>query len=108
MSKSYQHFINGQMVQGQSGRHSDIFNPSLGEISGSVALATVAELDDAVAAAKAVLPEWSGMNPQRRARVLFNFKSLVEANADELALILSQEHGMYWRIVTVTFNVVST
>lgn len=93
MSKSYQHFINGQMVQGQSGRHSDIFNPSLGEVSGSVALATVAELNDAVAAAKAVLPEWSGMNPQRRARVLFNFKSLVEANAEELALILSQEHG---------------
>ena len=93
MSKSYQHFINGQMVQGQSGRRSDIFNPSLGEVSGSVALATVAELNDAVAAAKAVLPEWSGMNPQRRARVLFNFKSLVEANAEELALILSQEHG---------------
>ncbi|MAA49520.1 MAG: methylmalonate-semialdehyde dehydrogenase (CoA acylating) [Gammaproteobacteria bacterium] len=93
MSKSYQHFINGQMVQGQSGRHSDIFNPSFGEVSGSVALATVAELNDAVAAAKAVLPEWSGMNPQRRARVLFNFKSLVEANAEELALILSQEHG---------------
>ena len=93
MSKSYQHFINGQMGQGQAGRHSDIFNPSLGEVSGSVALATVAELNDAVAAAKAVLPEWSGMNPQRRARVLFNFKSLVEANAEELALILSQEHG---------------
>ena len=86
MSKSYQHFINGQMVQGQSGRHSDIFNPSLGEISGSVALATVAELDDAVAAAKAVLPEWSGMNPQRRARVLFNFKSLVAVSYTHLTL----------------------
>ena len=93
MSKSYQHFINGQMVQGKSGRYSDIFNPSVGEVSGSVALATVAELNDAVAAAKAVLPEWSGMNPQRRARVLFNFKSLVEDNAEELALILSEEHG---------------
>ena len=93
MSKSYQHFINGQIVRGQSGRHSDTFDPSLGEISGSVALATVSELNDAVASAKAVLPEWSGMNPQRRARVLFNFKSLVEANADELALIISQEHG---------------
>ena len=93
MSKSYHHFINGQVVQGKSDRHSDIFNPSLGEVSGNVALATTAELNIAVAAAKAALPEWSGMNPQRRARVLFNFKSLVEANADELALILSEEHG---------------
>lgn len=93
MSKSYHHFINGQVVQGKSGRQSDIFNPSLGEVSGNVALATTEELNSAVAAAKAALPEWSGMNPQRRARVLFNFKSLVEANANELALILSEEHG---------------
>ena len=93
MSKSYQHFINGQTVQGASGRVSDIFNPSLGEVSGHVALASTAELNDAVAAAQAALPEWSAMNPQRRARVLFNFKSLVEAHADELAHILSEEHG---------------
>ena len=62
-------------------------------MSGNVALATVEELNSAVDAAKAALPEWSGMNPQRRARVLFNFKNLVEANASELALILSEEHG---------------
>ena len=93
MNKSYQHFINGQTVQGTSGRTSDIFNPSLGEVTGHVALATTGELNDAVAAAKAALPEWSAMNPQRRARVLFNFKGLVEANADELARILSEEHG---------------
>jgi malonate-semialdehyde dehydrogenase (acetylating)/methylmalonate-semialdehyde dehydrogenase len=93
MNKSYQHFINGQVVQGTSGRSSKIFNPSTGEVSGSVTLATASELNDAVAAAKAALPEWSAMNPQRRARVLFNFKSLVEDNADELAQILSEEHG---------------
>ena len=81
MSKSYHHFINGQVVQGKSGRHSDIFNPSLGEVSGNVALATTAELNIAVAAAKAALPEWSGMNPQRRARVLFRFKGMVETKA---------------------------
>ena len=93
MSKSYQHFINGQVVQGTSGRSSEIFNPSTGEVSGSVTLATTGELNDAVAAARTALPEWSAMNPQRRARVLFNFKSLVEANANELAQILSEEHG---------------
>lgn len=93
MNKSYQHFINGQVIQGSSGRHSDIFNPSLGEVTGTVALATSGELDAAVTAAKAALPGWSSTNPQRRARVLFNFKSLVEAHADELAIILSEEHG---------------
>ena len=93
MSKSYQHFINGQTVLGSSGRTSDVFNPSLGEVSGQVALASTDELNDAVAAAKAALPEWSAMNPQRRARVLFNFKNLVEQHADELAQILSEEHG---------------
>ena len=56
MTKSYQHFINGQTVQGASGRVSDIFNPSLGEVSGHVALASTAELNDAVAAAQAALP----------------------------------------------------
>ena len=93
MSKSYQHFINGQTVLGASGRTSDVFNPSLGEVSGQVALASTDELNDAVAAAKAALPEWSAMNPQRRARVLFNFKNLVETHANELAQILSEEHG---------------
>ena len=82
MSKSYQHFINGQVVQGTSRRSSEILNPSTGEVSGSVTLATTGELDDAVSAARAALPEWSAMNPQRRARVLFNFKALVEANAN--------------------------
>ncbi len=93
MSKAYQHFINGEVVQGTSGRASDIYNPSLGEVSGTVSLATTGEVDAAIAAAQAAFPEWSGMNPQRRARVMFKFKSLVEAHADELALILSEEHG---------------
>ena len=52
MSKSYQHFINGEIVQGVSGRSSDIYNPSLGEVSGSVALANASEMDSAVAAPK--------------------------------------------------------
>ncbi|MDG1133290.1 MAG: CoA-acylating methylmalonate-semialdehyde dehydrogenase [Pseudomonadales bacterium] len=93
MSKAYQHFVNGEVVQGTSGRSSDIYNPSLGEVSGTVSLATTSEVDSAIAAAQAAFPEWSGMNPQRRARVMFKFKSLVEAHADELALILSEEHG---------------
>jgi malonate-semialdehyde dehydrogenase (acetylating)/methylmalonate-semialdehyde dehydrogenase len=93
MSKAYQHFINGEIVQGTSGRTSDVYNPSLGEVSGTVSLASTNEVDAAIAAAHAAFPEWSGLNPQRRARVMFKFKALVEAHADELALILSEEHG---------------
>ena len=55
MSKAYQHFINGEVVQGTSGRTSDVYNPSLGEISGSVSLASTSEVDAAIAAAEAIL-----------------------------------------------------
>ena len=91
--KNYHHFVNGNSVNGTSGRTQPIYNPSLGSVSGSVSLATAAEVDTAVQSAANALGEWSSMNPQRRARVLFNFKALVEANADELALLIAEEHG---------------
>ncbi|KJS27057.1 MAG: methylmalonate-semialdehyde dehydrogenase [Hyphomonadaceae bacterium BRH_c29] len=87
------HFIGGKLVQGQSGRFGDIYNPNTGEVQARVALATEAELDAAVANAAAAFPEWSMMNPQRRARVMFEFKRLLEANINELAEMLSSEHG---------------
>ncbi|GGY56950.1 CoA-acylating methylmalonate-semialdehyde dehydrogenase [Parvularcula lutaonensis] len=87
------HFINGERVEGQSGRFGDIYDPNTGQVQGRVALATTDEVGRAVEAAKAALPGWSAMNPQRRARVLFNFKRLVEENMDELAELLSSEHG---------------
>lgn len=93
MSLEYGHFINGSSVPGSSGRYGDVFNPSLGEIRGRVALASAAELDAAVANAQAAQQEWASVNPQRRARVLFKFKALVEADADHLARLLSEEHG---------------
>jgi malonate-semialdehyde dehydrogenase (acetylating)/methylmalonate-semialdehyde dehydrogenase len=89
----YGHFIAGRSVSGESGRHGDVFNPSLGEVKATVALASAAEVDRAVAAAKAAQPAWAAVNPQRRARVMFQFKALVEANMDELARLLSEEHG---------------
>jgi malonate-semialdehyde dehydrogenase (acetylating)/methylmalonate-semialdehyde dehydrogenase len=87
------HFIGGKPVKGQSGRFGDIHNPNTGEVQARVALATSAELDAAVAAAKAAFPAWAATNPQRRARVMFEFKRLVEANMNELAHLLSSEHG---------------
>jgi malonate-semialdehyde dehydrogenase (acetylating)/methylmalonate-semialdehyde dehydrogenase len=91
--KNYHHFIDGSQVSGTSGRTQPIYNPSLGSVSGEVTLASKAEVNSAVSSAANALGTWSAMNPQRRARVLFNFKALVEANADELALLIAEEHG---------------
>jgi malonate-semialdehyde dehydrogenase (acetylating)/methylmalonate-semialdehyde dehydrogenase len=91
--KQFDHFINGQHVKGTSGRFGDVFNPSTGEVQGKVQFATKGEMRTAVEAALKVFPEWSAVNPQRRARVMFNFKALVEKNMDELAHMLSSEHG---------------
>ncbi len=87
------HFINGKAVPGTSGRFGDVFDPNTGEVQAKVALASTAELADAVEIAKAAQPAWAAVNPQRRARVLFKFKALLEDNIDELARLLSVEHG---------------
>ncbi|MFC4295571.1 CoA-acylating methylmalonate-semialdehyde dehydrogenase [Novosphingobium tardum] len=75
------------------GRMSDIFDPNNGGVQARVALGDAAVLDRAVAAAQAAQPGWAMTNPQRRARVMFEFKRLVEANIDSLAELLSSEHG---------------
>jgi len=87
------HFIDGASFTGASGRFGDVFNPNTGEVQARVQLATTAEVDRAVQSARAAFEGWSSVNPQRRARVMFEFKRLVEANMDELAELLSSEHG---------------
>src|SRR4029079_13968261 len=87
------HFIDGASVAGTSGRFGDIFNPNTGEVQARVALATAQEMDAAVASAARGQQVWALVNPQRRARVMFDFKRLVEANINELAEMLSSEHG---------------
>ncbi len=91
--KELSHFIAGKSAPGTSGRFGDVFNPATGEVQAKVALATRAEMRHAVEIAKKAFPEWSSINPQRRARVMFNFKALVEKNMDALARMLSDEHG---------------
>ena len=91
--RDIQHFISGAAVAGVSGRFGDVFNPNTGEVQAKVALATAAEVEGAVQAALAAQPAWAATNPQRRARVMFEFKRLVEARMDELASLLSSEHG---------------
>ncbi len=90
---TYGHFIGGKHVEGKSGRFSDVWQPMDGSLRGKVALASKAELTEAVANAKAAQPAWAAVNPQRRVRVLMKFLELVAKHNDELADILAREHG---------------
>ncbi|WP_027961272.1 CoA-acylating methylmalonate-semialdehyde dehydrogenase [Halomonas halodenitrificans] len=87
------HFLNGRIVPGQSGRTAPVYDPSTGEQSAKVALASVDETREAVRIADDAFAGWSKMTPVRRARILFNFKALVEEHIDELARLISAEHG---------------
>ena len=91
--RDIRHFVNGSSFEGASGRFGEVFNPNTGEVQARVQLATAGELDLAVQAALKAFPAWSATNPQRRARVMFEFKRLVEANMQDLAEMLSAEHG---------------
>jgi malonate-semialdehyde dehydrogenase (acetylating)/methylmalonate-semialdehyde dehydrogenase len=91
--RSIPHFVGGRAVEGTSGRFGDVFDPNTGQVQARVALATKSELDAAVANAAAAQPAWAATNPQRRARVMFEFVRLLNANMDELAHLLSSEHG---------------
>jgi malonate-semialdehyde dehydrogenase (acetylating)/methylmalonate-semialdehyde dehydrogenase len=89
--RAIHHLINGKSQSGA--RKGAVFNPNTGAIQAEVSLATAAELNNAVAAARAAFPAWAALNPQRRARVMFAFKALIEKHMEELAVLLSSEHG---------------
>ena len=91
--RNIDHFIGGQRVAGRSGRHADVFDPNSGQVQAQVALADRAELESAVQNAVEAQVGWAKANPQRRARVMFEFKHLLEKHMDELAALLSSEHG---------------
>jgi malonate-semialdehyde dehydrogenase (acetylating)/methylmalonate-semialdehyde dehydrogenase len=91
--RSIEGFIAGKSAAATSGRQGDVFNPNTGEVQARVGFASVADIDTAVQAALKAHASWSQVNPQRRARVMFEFKRLVEANMTPLAELLSSEHG---------------
>ena len=92
MLRDIDHFIAGEAYQ-SDGRTGDVFDPNRGEVQARVKLGTAQELQRAIDAANAAQPAWAATNPQRRARVMFKYKELVEAHMDELAELLSSEHG---------------
>ena len=90
---SIDHWIDGRVVPGQSGRSADVFNPASGQVTGKVALAGRSEVDRAVASARAAFPAWADTPPIRRARVMFKFLELLNRDRDELARAITAEHG---------------
>ena len=87
------HFIQGQRQAGNSSRQQDVFNPATGAVTGRVALASAQDVDQAVASAQAAFPAWADTPPIRRARVLFKFLELMNQRRDDLARIITAEHG---------------
>lgn len=87
------HWINGGSVAAASDKIADVFNPATGSVGAQVSLGSAADVDAAVAAAKAAFPAWSETAPLRRARVLFKFKELLDQNHDQLAGLITREHG---------------
>ena len=87
------HFVGGKIIQPGTGRFADVFNPATGAIARRVALANRAEVDAAVEIAQTAFPAWSDTSPLRRARILFKYLELLNRHSDELAAIITAEHG---------------
>ena len=86
-------YIGGQHVASQSGRTAPVFNPATGAQSKEVALSSADETRAAIANAQEAFKTWSQVTPLNRARIMFKFKALVEEHADELAELITAEHG---------------
>lgn len=90
--KTVGHLINGKVIEG-NGRTQEVYNPSTGELTKQVALASKATVEEAIAAAAAAYPAWRDTPPLKRARIMFKFKELLEQNAEKIALMIGEEHG---------------
>ena len=91
--RTIDHWINGTTVPSTSGRSGPVFNPATGEQQATVGLASVAEVDAAVAAARSAFPAWRASSLSRRAEIMFTFRGLVVQHRDEIAELVSIEHG---------------
>jgi malonate-semialdehyde dehydrogenase (acetylating) / methylmalonate-semialdehyde dehydrogenase len=87
------HFIDGKIVSPADGKTAEVFNPAIGSRARTVALANVDDVNAAVASAKLAFPAWADTPPIRRARVIFKFLELMNANKDALAAAITAEHG---------------
>jgi malonate-semialdehyde dehydrogenase (acetylating)/methylmalonate-semialdehyde dehydrogenase len=87
------HWVGGQPAPGTSGRTSPVYNPATGEQTAAVQLGSAADLDAAVETAVSAFPEWRATPLSRRAEVLFRFRDLVDSHRDDIARLITSEHG---------------
>ncbi|MGP6170306.1 CoA-acylating methylmalonate-semialdehyde dehydrogenase [Microbacterium sp. A196] len=93
MIRTIPHFVGGSLLTPDAGRFNEVYDPSSGEVQAQVPLASADEVREVIANAEAAQPAWAATNPQKRARVLLRFLELVHRDMDELARLLSSEHG---------------
>ena len=86
-------YIDGKTVKISSGRTSDVFNPASGQIIAKVGLSSTEDVDFAVDKAKSAFESWSKITPLKRSRIMNRFRDLLEQNTDEMAALISREHG---------------
>ncbi len=91
--RTIEHWIGGHSSAGASTRTADVWNPATGQVQARVLLAESADVDAAVQTAKKAFDSWLEVSITRRARIMFAFRELIERNLDELAEIVSDEHG---------------
>jgi malonate-semialdehyde dehydrogenase (acetylating) / methylmalonate-semialdehyde dehydrogenase len=87
------HFIGGALHLPSNTRFGDVYHPASGQVARRVALASKGDVNQAVASAKAAFPAWADTPPLRRARILFKYLELLNSHRDELAAIITAEHG---------------
>ncbi len=87
------HWIGGKPWTGDAAQRGDIFNPATGQVTGTVDFAGTAEVGAAVAAAAGALPDWRETSLVRRAGIMFAFRELIRSHQDELAALITREHG---------------
>ena len=93
MAKSLYHWISGEKFHQQSGKFGDVFDPATGDVVSRVPFGGVEEIAAAISAATDALPNWAATPPIQRARVMFRFKALIEEHMDDIAVLVSSEHG---------------
>src|ERR1700749_607232 len=91
--KPINHWISGAAYRGRSGRSGPVYNPATGVQTGAVDFASVEEVDRAVQAAKAAFPAWRALSLAKRAELLFAIRELVHERREEIAKLLTAEHG---------------
>ncbi|WP_460455266.1 aldehyde dehydrogenase family protein, partial [Arthrobacter monumenti] len=93
MTNTIAHFINGESTSGTGDRTQDVFNPATGKVTGQLRLANQDDIKSVVASARNAADSWSQVSLSKRTSILFKFRELLSANVDELAAIVTSEHG---------------